>query len=256
MHGLNLYDFSARMKSDWGFTTVDPLAEKYYDWSPYAYCNNNPLRFIDPTGMAYGDFLDEKGNVIGNDGINDERLYVMKTDASKESKKYIKDNSGDINAFREADNIAYQNSIEIECTPTTRQDMVNQVSQDNGKGGSKDANNREYGGTIENGVVTVARPGEVANPKVDTQVSIELPTGKSTFHSHPSGTVVDRPATGTLGGATTIYSFVQTPSQPDINNAGSHANYVFGRSDGKVYIYNSNGTQASIPIKRFVTPKK
>ncbi|MDR1706658.1 MAG: RHS repeat-associated core domain-containing protein [Prevotella sp.] len=52
MHGLNLYDYSARYyESAIGrFTTVDPLAEKYYSISPYAYCANNPMKFIDPTG--------------------------------------------------------------------------------------------------------------------------------------------------------------------------------------------------------------
>lgn len=33
------------------FTTPDPLSEKYYHLSPYAYCVSNPLRYIDPTGM-------------------------------------------------------------------------------------------------------------------------------------------------------------------------------------------------------------
>jgi RHS repeat-associated protein len=53
MHGLNWYDYSARhLALDIPrFTTIDPLAEKYYSISPYAYCLNNPLKYIDPLGM-------------------------------------------------------------------------------------------------------------------------------------------------------------------------------------------------------------
>ena len=52
-----LYDFSARfMHARFGrFTTIDPLAEKYPGISPYAYCNGNPIRYVDPDGMACGD---------------------------------------------------------------------------------------------------------------------------------------------------------------------------------------------------------
>lgn len=52
-HGLDEYDSEAR----WFYpaimrtTTLDPLAEKYYGISPYAWCGNNPLKNIDPTGM-------------------------------------------------------------------------------------------------------------------------------------------------------------------------------------------------------------
>ena len=52
MHQLNLYDYSARYyESALGrFTSVDPLAEKYYSWSPYVYCANNPIKYIDLKG--------------------------------------------------------------------------------------------------------------------------------------------------------------------------------------------------------------
>ena len=46
------YDFEARQFSPafHRFTTMDPLAEKYYHISPYAYCAGNPINRIDPNG--------------------------------------------------------------------------------------------------------------------------------------------------------------------------------------------------------------
>jgi len=55
MHGLDEYDSEAR----WYYpaimrtTTMDPLAEKYYDICPYAWCGNNPMKFVDPDGKEY-----------------------------------------------------------------------------------------------------------------------------------------------------------------------------------------------------------
>ena len=50
--GTSYTDFGARQYSPalrrW--MTPDPLSEKYYGVSPYAFCNNNPVNFVDPDG--------------------------------------------------------------------------------------------------------------------------------------------------------------------------------------------------------------
>jgi hypothetical protein len=52
MHGLNLYDNILRNYDPaiCRFLSIDPLCEKYYSISPYVYCANNPIRYIDLRG--------------------------------------------------------------------------------------------------------------------------------------------------------------------------------------------------------------
>lgn len=60
------YDFGARhyTSSIPRWTTMDPMAEKYYSISPYAYCAGNPVNLVDPQGKEGVKYTDENGNKI------------------------------------------------------------------------------------------------------------------------------------------------------------------------------------------------
>ena len=52
MHGLDWYDHGARHNDAaiGRWHSMDPLCEKYYDISPYAYCEGDPINAFDPDG--------------------------------------------------------------------------------------------------------------------------------------------------------------------------------------------------------------
>ena len=78
---LSLYDFSARYYAPEGavsFTTMDPLCEKYYNISPYAYCASDPMNHIDPQGDTV--LVNNTGYIISNDDVDG---VVMMQDGDK-----------------------------------------------------------------------------------------------------------------------------------------------------------------------------
>jgi len=60
----NMYYYSARYYAPPTFISRDPMFEKYPSISPYTYCANNPMKFVDPTGRDIYQ-VDENGNAVG-----------------------------------------------------------------------------------------------------------------------------------------------------------------------------------------------
>jgi RHS repeat-associated protein len=85
-HGLDEYDSQARMyyPAIVRTTTMDPLAEKYYHISPYAWCGNNPVNAMDPDGMDIY-IMNQQGKM----------LLALKED--KIDKVFSMDNNGRLN---------------------------------------------------------------------------------------------------------------------------------------------------------------
>ena len=70
-NGLNWYDYGARhYDATLGrWHVVDPLADKYYGYSPYVYCANSPLLLVDPDGceIVIGSLF---GRILAFLGVN------------------------------------------------------------------------------------------------------------------------------------------------------------------------------------------
>ena len=88
MHGLNTFDYGARQYNPvlpvWD--RVDPLAEDYYNVSPYVYCINNPNNAIDPDGRkVYTTNLEAQRNIINTLNQEESKYVSFGTDGLLDS---------------------------------------------------------------------------------------------------------------------------------------------------------------------------
>ena len=98
------------------FTTMDPMCEKYYHLSPYAYCGNNPVKYVDPNGESTQVIELENGTyqVIGGDINDDDRniyLYSQDSNGGYTKKERFIGVTTSITSFYNSDEDKLENSI-------------------------------------------------------------------------------------------------------------------------------------------------
>ena len=227
--------------------SVDPMASKYPSLSPYVYCANNPVKLVDPNGEDFGNYYDFDGNLIGDDGVEDGKTYVI-TDEDG-----ISINNRRVTVFN-------QQSVTLLPTVEERKEML--TALENFDLQHPDA---EWGGLYGNeysaekqdflqyGSICWGKQGE-DNPcgkdmgydsqSADRAIKILLE-----FHSHGSGYCEN-----------TNKIWIQSPSEVDMINSGKWSSQtggnsrsiVFGMGDKTVYFYNSKGTQGGMSFENFL----
>ncbi len=83
MHGLDWHDYGARHydATTGRWMCIDPMAGKYYDVSPYAYCKNNPVKYVDPDGrkiVIAGDSKQKMEMLAILQKLSNDNLFINK----------------------------------------------------------------------------------------------------------------------------------------------------------------------------------
>ncbi len=210
LFGINWYDSGARFQTTDGiFTGIDPLAEKYYHISPYAYCAGNPVNMIDPTGMDLSDYYSLSGKLLKTIDDGNPQKYFLLNNNKKNIDQTIEDGL----------------IVEVPTNEIiSMMDEVYSLTESTGK---------EHGFRVgeKNGVSIIVSGDETSitskqwEPAVDDLRENVGEYVAYDVHSHPKDNA----------GATNI------PSQTDKDNAvGNKPNYVLGYSVSEVLNYSNS----------------
>ena len=181
MHGLNTYDYGARQHDPilarWD--RIDPLCEKYYSTSPYAYCLNNPINAIDPNGMeVYVSKLEDQEKVLGfisQMGLKgeysfDDDGFLCRTDVNLNDENASIDYNGDENGQLLDGAIKDKNMLQIAFRSTVP----------NGRGGFDDV--AEYcGGAVSPAIPLKDKNGNITREKYVMAVDDKYTPRKKTI---------------------------------------------------------------------------
>ncbi len=247
-----LGDFGVRKYDDGigRFTSIDPLTEKMPSWSPYVYSFNSPLVLIDPNGRFPGDYYDVDGNHLGDDGIDDDKIYIVRKDVDLSE---FTNSEGDVDWARinsEASHlfiVAPSKDVRKEITNKVYNNIGPSYYAESGGAIAYDKENEKerfiYGG------INFGDGGIYDSPNASKEVKKAMDEAKEkgyyvtwTVHSHP------HPLSEPGGG---IYTREDAPSEIDIKSSGIIQKPGILISHYYIYFYGPKGVEGQIRAEDF-----
>ena len=247
IHGLNTYDYGARqynpVTARWD--RMDPLSEKYYSISPYAYCANNPVRLVDPNGMASTDYYNMSGDKIGTDNIVNQQRVVVKNSADVANVQNQMASTGTVDASQISSGVTLpSDNILKEAIH-----VMDMTLQD---GGTKEVRTEMF--KDESPKTKIGKEAKIVHaenkPKLDAEAPMEMTTDQiknriASIHSHVPCVLIDKchyKACFTTAEKASEYdkqTFKGCPVNIVVGPIGEF-NYPNVRDNGMV-LYNQNG---------------
>ena len=259
---------------------VDALATSYPGMNPYNFTMGNPIMAIDPDGnevsQSNGDdgiFLDSDGNVVGDDGIPDDKVYVPKTrnrvfrdisgvnvvcgahrtrTGQKNAAEFVKENSGNAQAFSE-NQWVYDEYVALPGLKIHRNRAISHADAVFGSNPELESsfNAAQYPGGELKEVPNIGDQPLPGAKEASVDMEYAHMDGSFTleqlylfiFHAHPE-TINGKPA-------------VQFPSPDDIDEANHggiehRIRVVYSPARGKVYLYDHSGIVAVTTLTGFL----
>ena len=142
--GLDLYDFAARQLDPalGRTTTQDPMAEKYYSISPYAWCASNPISNVDPSGMYYNsadstqaamyiNMLEGRKKALDESDVTDKNEQLAEIDKSLQDIEDMRNDPNRRYTFQEADapetTVLKDGTILMKISPETGGNFAHEI---------------------------------------------------------------------------------------------------------------------------------